>query len=129
MNTGATHALVWEYAYCYFQVNRPTCFAKFSKTKTSLKCRHCARGQGLVLYDNKEEPATSDTSHGALPATGSSRSTSLFFPLAPKQGIEYVLLRADHQELQVQLQAFLRVAAGDLIRNELAFPLAHLPCR
>jgi hypothetical protein len=29
----------------------------------------------------------------------------------------------------VQLQAFLRVAAGDLIRNELAFPLAHLPCR
>jgi hypothetical protein len=58
MNTGAAHALVWEYPYWYFQVNRPTFFAKFSKTKTSLKCRHYARGQGLLLYDNKEVPAT-----------------------------------------------------------------------
>jgi hypothetical protein len=27
MNTGDAHALVWEYPYWYFKVNRLTCFA------------------------------------------------------------------------------------------------------
>jgi hypothetical protein len=36
-----------------------------------------------------------------------------------------VLLLADFQEAQVQLQALLRIAAGNLLRNELAFPPAY----
>jgi hypothetical protein len=68
----------------------------------------------------------------------SSRSTSTFFAADAEAGdriwwrpweCTLLLLHADHQEAQAQLRALLRIAAGDLICDMLAFSRAHLLCR